>query len=264
MLSKPPYLEQTTTVVRPKDSDRVILTVEPQRKFIEPDSPNSLDQLIGPQSPDIDDSLDRCIPGSGKGHYKRVFDYDNRINEELCGDFKKEPISKQSCSAAVIHHPESQCKHDVDDSIEGAVGGQYSGAVDGQHPVFGSTASCMDPPKNNPFSQSADIVRYRPSPKHPVTQKSSPIVLEKRSTEKIAQNLPLCPHNQPDTTSLAKPCSIDSEDQSNARSCENYENIPIIRGNADSGDIRANYANELNELGEQKEEEKLLTMSSVV
>ncbi len=248
--------------MRPKDSDRVILTVEPQRKFIEPDSPNSMDQLIGPQSPDIDDSLCVSEYGSGKGHFKRVFDYDNRINEELSEDYdEKGPLSKQACSAAVIHHAESSCKPIADNSPEGAVGGQYPG--------FGG--SCIDyskvtPSKINIFSQNTDIARYRPSPKHPVTCKSSPLVLAKSSTEKNAHNVPLCPETPPDKTASANPCSLNSQDQTSTCTYENYENIPIVRKNKlqNSGDTQAQYLRELHEADDQMEREQLLSMDSVI
>ncbi len=53
---RPPSIERDTTVMRPQDPDRMVLTVEPPRRYLEPDSPNSMDQLIGPQSPDFDNA----------------------------------------------------------------------------------------------------------------------------------------------------------------------------------------------------------------
>ena len=49
---RPPSVERDTTIMRPRDADQVVLTVQPPKKCIEPDSPNSTDDLIAPQSPD--------------------------------------------------------------------------------------------------------------------------------------------------------------------------------------------------------------------
>ena len=87
---RPPPYERDTTIMRPKDPDRMVLTVEPPRRYLEPDSPNSTDQLIGPQSPDLD-QLNASAQGAGAGKepaarrpealkskpfYKKMFDYD--------------------------------------------------------------------------------------------------------------------------------------------------------------------------------------------
>ena len=52
---RPPSVERDTTVMRPRDPECMVLTVEPPKKYVEPDSPNSLMHLIGPQSPDYKD-----------------------------------------------------------------------------------------------------------------------------------------------------------------------------------------------------------------
>lgn len=70
----------------------MVLTVDPPRRFLEPDSPNSTDQLIGPQSPDLDQlqkttypcssgsreslSSKRPDPSKQQPFYKKMFNYD--------------------------------------------------------------------------------------------------------------------------------------------------------------------------------------------
>jgi hypothetical protein len=48
----PTVTEPDTLLMRPTDADRVVLSVEPPVKCLEPDSPLSTEPLIGPQTPD--------------------------------------------------------------------------------------------------------------------------------------------------------------------------------------------------------------------
>ena len=59
VFQRPPSIERDTTIMRPRDPDRMVLTVEPPKRYLEPDSPNSMDQLISPQSPDFDNECQK-------------------------------------------------------------------------------------------------------------------------------------------------------------------------------------------------------------
>ena len=222
--------------MRPRDSDRVVLTVEPPKKFLEPDSPSSVDHLIGPQSPDIEvasnrrprvsdntELLDRLleedplatlepsVPGRGggggicgsRGQYKRVFDYDNTISEES-GQHSPETEEVPACSTALVHHhppdPHRRSESPADDNdndhldAEELTGDTICTAqetldddsgkssmenvssqaddVSRTSTVPSSSGTPTDPHGNN-------IARCRPSPRHPVTEHSSPLLLTK-------------------------------------------------------------------------------------
>ena len=97
---RPPSIERDTTIMRPRDPDRIVLTVEAPRKYLEPDSPNSLDQLISPDGEQLmqkkpnlrasAESIDELLKheqtgtelsgkdvlGQNPFSYQRVFDYE--------------------------------------------------------------------------------------------------------------------------------------------------------------------------------------------
>ena len=226
---RPPSIEHETTMMRPRDPDRVVLTVEPPKKFIEPDSPSSMDHLIGPQSPDIEaanyrrphvsvsdnkELLDRLLeeePSAalqasahargvcGRGQYKRVFDYDNTISEES-GDLSPETETAPECSTALVHHhPPDSDKRSDDEEDDALNAGDTSDNVtqetcdDSGKCSMENVSSQVDdvsrtstvPSSSSPVgtpteSHGNSIARSRPSPRNPVTEHSSPLLLSKK------------------------------------------------------------------------------------
>ena len=233
---RPPSIEPETTVMRPRDPDRVVLTVEPPKKFLEPDSPSSVDHLIGPQSPDIEvasnrrprvsdntELLDRLleeeplatlepsVPGIGggsgicgsRGQYKRVFDYDNAISEKS-GQHSSGVEGVPACSTALVHHhppdphrrsekPDDNDDHlDAEDITGDTIIAQETLDDDSGKSSMENVSSQADdvsrtstvPSSSSPAGTPTDphgnnIARCRPSPRHPVTEHSSPLLLMK-------------------------------------------------------------------------------------
>ena len=141
---RPPSIERDTTLMRPRDSDRMVLTVDPPLKYLEPDSPNSMDQLIGPQSPDIGhllhkkpnlrasaESIDELLHREEKGaassgdgrarkedgalpkknfSYQRVFDYDmaaDSLENQADDALEAQAVAEGGTSAAIVGPPQS-------------------------------------------------------------------------------------------------------------------------------------------------------------
>ncbi len=205
--------------MRPRDPDRVVLTVEPPPKMLEPDSPSSIDPLIGPQSPDIEltsnrrcshkadnvQLLDKLLRveeevGSGailrtdpRGHYKRVFDYDS-------SDFNTPEAEcvVQESSKAQVHQPQEISGGDSKPPVKLKEDVVRNGVT--EQPGVASGDSGQSSMENMSSSQSDDvsrsstvpschggspmgnqttnsIARTRPSPRNPVTQTSSPLLL---------------------------------------------------------------------------------------
>ena len=65
VFSRTPAIEHEATLMRPRNADRMVLTVDPPKKCLEPDSPSSIDQLIAPQSPDYDTQVLKRRPQLG-------------------------------------------------------------------------------------------------------------------------------------------------------------------------------------------------------
>ena len=232
---RPPSIEPERTVMRPRDPDRVVLTVEPPKKFLEPDSPSSVDHLIGPQSPDIEvasnrrprvsdntELLDRLleeepfttlepsVPSRGgesgicgsRGQYKRVFDYDNAISEES-GHHSPGAEGVSACSTALVHHhpqdshrrpekPDDDDDHLDAEEVTGDTIAQKTLDDDSGKSSMENVSSQADdvsrtsivPSSSSPAgiptdSHGNNIARCRPSPRHPVTEHSSPLLLMK-------------------------------------------------------------------------------------
>ena len=316
---RPPSIEHENTVMRPRDPDRMVLTVDAPKKFIEPDSPSSMDHLIGPQSPDIEvasnrrprvsdnkELLDRLLEeepsaaleqglpsrggasatGGSRGQYKRVFDYDNTINEES-GEHLPEGAGVAECSTALVHHhpPEVHNRKSEDAEDDGA---DPLDSVDAARDTLAQDTLDDDSGKSsmeNVSSQADDvsrtstvpsspsgagtptdshggnnsIARSRPSPRHPVTETSSPLLLTKSVPSLNIKNKQ--PAINPDTTnnklcsnsanrssipkspkaSQASNCHSDGqatfdpwEPRVKAPSGASYENVPLSKSTTKS------------------------------
>ncbi len=186
-----------------------------------------MDQLIGPQSPDLDTAhnrrpnrdknfelLDRLLEedpaaleptgpgpvavlgaaaGAARGHYKRVFDYDHTTQDDSSGLDTPDKEAIPECSSVLVHHSAEPLKDSEEVQIHNTCVVVNNGKTD---TMVTSSSDCFDDSGKSSMENvsSSDnftakkqpvnsIVRSRPSPKNPVTQLSSPLVLTDSSSK---------------------------------------------------------------------------------
>ncbi|KAK2191827.1 hypothetical protein NP493_44g04010 [Ridgeia piscesae] len=271
---RPPSVERDTTIMRPRDPDRMVLTVEPPRKYVEPDSPNSLMQLIGPQSPDYREgmatepsmhqlkkangngsaeSLDKLLLHedklTGSPQYGNVFSYDSFISDaclsppggradevqfatakdQACDKSGKQQQAEDRMSADGA----SRC-NDSDSELSCSGPGRVNtmdsgkGSLDSFPREMGSAARLTLEGGNYVPGDSAtlpsSIARSRPSPKKPVTERSSLLSLDKSHPK-------LQPCRSGDTLATTSSPSLNMRTSDDGKSL--YVNIPAQTDSVD-------------------------------
>ena len=264
---RPPSVERDTTIMRPRDPDRMVLTVEPPRKYVEPDSPNSLMQLIGPQSPDYREgiptepsmhqlkkangngsaeSLDKLLLHedkiTGSPQYGNVFSYDSFISDACLSPPGGRPAEvqfatakDQPCDKSGKQQADgaSRC-NDSDSELSCSGPGRVNtmdsgkGSLDSFPREMGSAARLTLEGGNYVPGDSAtlpsSIARSRPSPKKPVTERSSLLSLDKSHPK-------LQPCWSGDTLATTSSPSLDMRTSDDGKSL--YVNIPAQTDSVD-------------------------------